>query len=168
MDHGGSIAGSGRPTVAGRDGCRNVARGIAQGVAPTIAAQDNQNVQNQQGAAGNLYSAGNTTGPSVWLAATGIQIRCKAYRRRMTRSMRRTMPYSAARLAGQTFEGRAAPVLRLVSQPQGTPDSSAFMRSPLDQAAASGSTPVLPEDMSELLKLRSIIQAVGSRGLFPI
>jgi hypothetical protein len=35
-------------------------RGIMQGVAPTIAAQYNQNVQNQQGAAGNLYNAGNT------------------------------------------------------------------------------------------------------------
>jgi hypothetical protein len=31
-----------------------------QGVAPTIAAQYNQNVNNQQGAAGNLYNAGNT------------------------------------------------------------------------------------------------------------
>ena len=35
-------------------------RGIMQGVAPTIAAQYQQNIQNQQGAAGNLYSAGNT------------------------------------------------------------------------------------------------------------
>jgi hypothetical protein len=35
-------------------------RGLTQGLAPTIAAQYNQNVQNQQGAAGNLYNAGNT------------------------------------------------------------------------------------------------------------
>lgn len=35
-------------------------RGILQGLAPTIAAQYNQNVNNQQGAAGNLYNAGNT------------------------------------------------------------------------------------------------------------
>jgi hypothetical protein len=40
---------------------QTLGRGIAQGIAPTIAAQYNQNVQNQQGAAGNLYSAGNTT-----------------------------------------------------------------------------------------------------------
>lgn len=35
-------------------------RGIASGIAPTIASQYNQNIQNQQGAAGNLYNAGNT------------------------------------------------------------------------------------------------------------
>jgi hypothetical protein len=33
---------------------------LTQGLAPTIANQYNQNVQNQQGAAGNLYNAGNT------------------------------------------------------------------------------------------------------------
>lgn len=54
-------------------------------------------------------------------------------------------------------------------QQQGAPDSSAFMRSLVDQAAASGATPAPPpEDTSELFKLRSIIQAMGSRGLFPI
>lgn len=51
--------------AAGRDGSpansQAVARGIAQGIAPVIASQYNQNVANQQGAAGNLYSAGNTT-----------------------------------------------------------------------------------------------------------
>jgi hypothetical protein len=51
--------------AAGRDfsgmNSQTLGRGIAQGIAPTIAAQYNQNVQNQQGAAGNLYSAGNTT-----------------------------------------------------------------------------------------------------------
>ncbi len=58
--------------------------------------------------------------------------------------------------------------LRLVpSQQQSDFDSSAVDRPPVDRAAASGSTPVPPEDMSELLKLRSIIQAAGSRGLFP-
>lgn len=50
---------------AGRDGSpgnsQALARGLAQGLAPAIAGQYNQNVQNQQGAAGNLYSAGNTT-----------------------------------------------------------------------------------------------------------
>jgi hypothetical protein len=50
--------------AAGRDfsgaNSQTLGRGIMQGVAPTIAAQYNQNVQNQQGAAGNLYNAGNT------------------------------------------------------------------------------------------------------------
>lgn len=51
--------------AAGRDfsgsNSQALGRGITQGIAPTIAAQYNQNVQNQQGAAGNLYNAGNTT-----------------------------------------------------------------------------------------------------------
>lgn len=48
--------------AAGRDfsgaNSQALGRGIFQGVAPTIAAQYNQNVQNQQGAARNLYDAG--------------------------------------------------------------------------------------------------------------
>jgi hypothetical protein len=69
-----------------------------------------------------------------------------------------------------SFDSSLGPVLqarglRLVPpQQQGVSDSSAFMQSPVDQAAASGAAPVPPEDLSELLKLRSIIQAVGSRG----
>lgn len=50
--------------AAGRDfsGANHQAlgRGIMQGVAPTLAAQYNQNIQNQQGAADRLYNAGNT------------------------------------------------------------------------------------------------------------
>jgi hypothetical protein len=50
--------------AAGRDfsgaNFNTLGRGITSGIAPTIAAQYNQNVQNQQGAAGNLYGAGNT------------------------------------------------------------------------------------------------------------
>jgi hypothetical protein len=79
-----------------------------------------------------------------------------------------SVPYSAARLSGQTFEDQV-PVLRLVPpQQQGAPDSSAVMRSLVDQAAASGATPAPSEDTNELLKLRAIVQAVGSRGLLPI
>jgi hypothetical protein len=48
--------------AAGRDfsgmNSQTLGRGITQGIAPTIAAQYNQNVQNQQGAARNLYDAG--------------------------------------------------------------------------------------------------------------
>lgn len=55
---------NGQFAAAGRDfsgaNSQALGRGIMQGVAPTIAAQYNQNVQNQQGAAGNLYGAGNT------------------------------------------------------------------------------------------------------------
>lgn len=64
--------------AAGRDfsgaNSQALARGLAQGLAPTIAAQYNQNVQNQQSAAGNLYSAGNTTaGLQSGLQQQGIQ-----------------------------------------------------------------------------------------------
>ncbi len=64
--------------AAGRDfsgaNSQALARGLAQGLAPTIAAQYNQNVQNQQSAAGNLYSAGNTTaGLQSSLQQQGIQ-----------------------------------------------------------------------------------------------
>ena len=55
---------NGQFAAAGRDfsGANHQAlsRGIMQGVAPTIAAQYNQNVQNQQGAARDLFGAGNT------------------------------------------------------------------------------------------------------------
>lgn len=55
---------NGQFAAAGRDfsgaNSQALGRGITQGIAPTIAAQYNQNVQNQQGAAGNLYNAGNT------------------------------------------------------------------------------------------------------------
>jgi hypothetical protein len=50
--------------AAGRDfsgaNSQALGRGLSQGVAPTIAAQYNTNVGQQQGAAGNLYNAGNT------------------------------------------------------------------------------------------------------------
>lgn len=56
---------NGQFAAAGRDmsgmNSQALGRGILQGVSPTIAAQYNQNIQNQQGAAGNLYQAGNTT-----------------------------------------------------------------------------------------------------------
>jgi hypothetical protein len=49
---------------AGRDfsGANQMAlgRGLSSGLAPLILGQYNQNIQNQQGAAGNLYGAGNT------------------------------------------------------------------------------------------------------------
>lgn len=51
--------------AAGRDlsgmNTQTLARGLSQGAASTIANQYNQNVANQQGAASNLYNAGNST-----------------------------------------------------------------------------------------------------------
>jgi hypothetical protein len=55
---------NGQFAAAGRDfsgaNSRTLGRGIMEGVSPTIAAQYNQNVNNQQGAARGLYDAGNT------------------------------------------------------------------------------------------------------------
>lgn len=52
--------------AAGRDGSgynqKALGQGLAAGLAPVLTNQYNQNVQNQQAAAGNLYNAGNTTG----------------------------------------------------------------------------------------------------------
>jgi hypothetical protein len=77
------------------------------------------------------------------------------------------MPYSTARLSGQTVEDQAR-VLRLMPpQQQGDIDLPAVMRSLADQGAT-GAAQVPSDNMNELLKLRSMIQAVGSRGLFPI
>lgn len=44
---------------------QNLARGLAQGNSQAIASQYNQNVSNQQGAATNLFGAGNTTGTTL-------------------------------------------------------------------------------------------------------
>jgi hypothetical protein len=56
---------NGQFAAAGRDfsgaNQQALARGIAQGEAPAIAAQYNQDVANQLGAANSLYGAGNTT-----------------------------------------------------------------------------------------------------------
>lgn len=56
---------NGQFAAAGRDmsgmNTQTLARGIAQGEAAPLLAQYNTNVSNQQGAASNLYNAGNTT-----------------------------------------------------------------------------------------------------------
>ena len=55
---------NGQFAAAGRDfsgaNMNTLGRGLTSGLAPALLAQYNQNVQNQQGAAGNLYNAGNT------------------------------------------------------------------------------------------------------------
>jgi hypothetical protein len=51
--------------AAGRDGSgynqKTLGQGLTAGLAPILTNQYNQNIQNQQGAASNLYQAGNTT-----------------------------------------------------------------------------------------------------------
>lgn len=55
----GSFAAAGRSFSP--DNSMALARGLTQGLAPTIANQYNQNVANQQGAANNLFNGGNTS-----------------------------------------------------------------------------------------------------------
>ena len=59
--------------AAGRDGSaynqKALGQGISAGLAPILTNQYNQNVQNQQGAAGNLYNASNTNAGLL----TGLQ-----------------------------------------------------------------------------------------------
>jgi len=56
---------NGQFAAGGRDmsgmNTQTLARGLTQGLAPILTGQYNQNVQNQQGAAQNLYNAGNTS-----------------------------------------------------------------------------------------------------------
>jgi len=55
---------NGQFAAAGRDmspaNTTALSRGLVSGMAPVLTSQYNQNVSNQQGAAGNLYNAGNT------------------------------------------------------------------------------------------------------------
>ena len=55
---------NGQFAAAGRDfsgaNSQALGRGLTQGLAPVLMGQYNQNIQNQQGAASNLYNAGNT------------------------------------------------------------------------------------------------------------
>ena len=56
---------NGQFAAAGRDGSgynqKALGQGLTAGLAPILTNQYNQNIQNQQGAASNLYNAGNTT-----------------------------------------------------------------------------------------------------------
>ncbi|HJP69397.1 MAG TPA: hypothetical protein VJ846_10885 [Sphingomicrobium sp.] len=67
----GQFAGAGRFGSAANS--KALGQGIAAGEAPILTAQYNQNVQNQQGAAGNLFNAGNTTANTLaGMAQTGV------------------------------------------------------------------------------------------------
>lgn len=69
---------NGQFAAAGRDmsgmNTQTLARGLAQGEAAPLLAQYNQNIQNQQGAASNLFNAGNTTAGAL----AGMQTQANA------------------------------------------------------------------------------------------
>lgn len=69
---------NGQFAAAGRDmsgaNTQALSRGLSQGLAPLLLGQYNQNVQNQQAAANNLYGAGNTNvGLQSGLQQQGLQ-----------------------------------------------------------------------------------------------
>jgi hypothetical protein len=83
-----------------------------QGVAPTIAAQYNQNVNNQQGAAGNLYNAGNTNaGILSGLQQQKLANQGQGVTARAQATMRRTR--GQCDLAGGSGAARHSPCRRL-------------------------------------------------------
>lgn len=61
----GVYAGSGRDPSGAGSFAGSLGRGLTQGISPTIAAQFNQNKQNQLGAANTLFGAGGTTAGGI-------------------------------------------------------------------------------------------------------
>lgn len=140
---------NGQFAAAGRDfsgaNSQALSRGILQGVAPTIAAQYNQNIQNQQGAAGNLYNAGNTNagilaglqqqklanqGQGVTAAGQAGAASNVGYDATMAaEAQRRGIPVQALGLLAQI----GTPIAALGSQSQGTSNTTKTA-SPLEQA----------------------------------
>jgi len=139
---------NGQFAAAGRDfsgmNSQALGRGILQGVAPTIAAQYNQNIQNQQGAAGNLYNAGNTNagiltglqqqklanqGQGVTAAGQAMDASNAGYNATMAaEAQRRGIPVQALGLLAQI----GVPIAGLGSQSSGT-STTTKEASPLEQ-----------------------------------
>lgn len=144
---------NGQFAAAGRDfsgmNSQTLGRGIMQGVAPTIAAQYNQNVQNQQGAAGNLYNAGNTNagilsgmnqqklanqGQGVTAAGLGLDAQNAGNNATLAaEAQRRNIPVQALGLLAQI----GIPIAGLGSQSQGTAETEKQM-SGIEQAMGIG------------------------------
>jgi hypothetical protein len=134
--------------AAGRDfsgaNFNALGRGITSGIAPTIAAQYNQNIQNQQGAAGNLYNAGNANsgilaglqqqklanqGQGVSAAGQAGAASNVGYDATMAaEAQRRGIPVQALGLLAQI----GVPIAALGSQSQGT-STTTKQASPLEQ-----------------------------------
>lgn len=144
---------NGQFAAAGRDfsgaNSQALGRGILQGAAPTIAAQYNQNVQNQQGAAGNLYNAGNTNagilaglqqqklanqGQGVNAAGAAMDANNAGYNATMqAEAQRRGIPVQALGLLAQI----GVPIASLGSQSTGTSNTTK-QASPLEVAMGVG------------------------------
>lgn len=119
-------------------------RGLMSGIAPTIAAQYNQNIQNQQGAAGNLYNAGNTNagiltglnqqslanqGQGVTAAGQAVDTaNAGANAALLAEAQRRNIPVQSLGLLAQI----GVPIASLGSQSSGT-STTEKQASPLEQ-----------------------------------
>jgi len=127
---------NGQFAAAGRDmsgmNAQTLARGLSQGEGGLIQGQYNQNVQNQLGAAGSLYGAGNTTGgllsglnqqglanqqAGLGAATTAQQFSNDPYMQQLNAASLQTgIPLSIL----QQMTGIAAPIAGLGSQSTGT------------------------------------------------
>jgi hypothetical protein len=144
---------NGQFAAAGRDfsgaNSQALGRGILEGVAPTIAAQYNQNIQNQQGAAGNLYNAGNTNtgilaglqqqklanqGQGINAASSAMDANNAGYNATMqAEAQRRNAPIQNLGLLAQI----GIPIAGLGGQSTGTSNTTKTA-SPLEQAMQVG------------------------------
>jgi hypothetical protein len=134
--------------AAGRDfsgaNFNALGRGITSGIAPTIAAQYNQNIQNQQGAADRLFSGGNTNagilaglqqqklsnqGQGVTAAGQAVDTaNAGSNAALMAEAQRRNIPVQSLGLLAQI----GVPIAALGSQSQGT-STTEKQASPLEQ-----------------------------------
>jgi len=144
---------NGQFAAAGRDfsgaNSQALGRGILQGIAPTIAAQFNANRDAQQGAAGNLYNAGNTNagiltglqqqylanqGQGVNAAGQAMDANNAGYNATMqAEAQKRNIPVQALGLLAQI----GVPIAGLGSQSSGTATTTKTA-SPIEQAMGIG------------------------------
>lgn len=140
--------------AAGRDGSgmnqQTLARGIAAGEAPVIAQQYNANVANQQGAAANLYGAGNTNAALL----TGMQQQGLANSQTGTQAATDAwnaaiQPYVQQLQAGQLNQSIPAQNLGLLAQ-IGIPIASMSTNSTGSGTSNTTSNPSFLQDLQSL------------------
>lgn len=147
---GSTFAAAGRPIGTNAAGDQAMARGIAQGEAPVIAGQYNQDVANQLGAAGNLFNAaggtagglstlnqtriGNqTTGLGAASALPGI-LNANPQALLAAGGLEQSLPLSGAGL----LESLGLPIASLGAQSTGTSTGTTTQQQPLAQTVLGG------------------------------
>jgi Chaperone of endosialidase len=168
---------NGQFAAAGRDfsgaNQQALARGLAQGEAPVIAAQYNQDVANQIGAANSLYGAGNTTANTLsgfqqnYLANQGqgasaaqSALDAQNYGANATlaaEAQRRGIPVQALGLLAQI----GTPIAGLGTQSSGTTSGTQDMSGAQQFAAIAGGIGSLAKFVPSDMRLKEDIAPVG-------